>query len=430
MPANVIHLVGAAGTGMSALAEALLDCGEAVSGSDRFLDSSAPIPALQALRSQGVEFFPQDGSGIRPGITARVVASVAVEDDNPDLAATRRANIPSSRRADELARLFDGRRLVAVAGTSGKSTTTAMLGHLLRCCGMDPRVVNGAPCVNWMRPGRTGAVLAGNGPWVAEADESNRQFLAFSPAAAIILNESADHFPIAETHALFDEFASRVRGPVVDARGENPAHDVVEGEWSVSFSLDGMRIAVPLPGAYNAENASAACRMAIALGAARESLAPALATFRGLARRMQLVGRRADGLRAVDDYAHNTEKLRASLLALRKRSERLFAVWRPHGYGPLRAMWDDLLEMFTATLRPDDRLLLLPVFDAGGTADRSVRSEDFVAALASRGAPARFAATPGDAAAVVRAEARGRDIAATFGARDPGLPILAKSFIS
>lgn len=430
MHGESVHLVGVGGSGMSALAEALMDCGVAVSGSDRFLDRSTPVPALEALRTQGASLFPQDGSGVRSGITARVVASAAVERDNPDLLAASALGIPVRRRTEELAALLSGRSVIAVAGTSGKSTTTAILGHILSRCGMDPMVVNGAPCIGWARPGRTGSVLRGNGPCVVEADESNRQFLDFSPTAAIVLNESADHYGLDETHALFDAFISRVDGVVLDNRKAPPPPDIEEGDWSVSFSFDGARFRLPLPGRHNAFNASAACRMALAFGVQRDDLGPAIASFPGLARRMQLAGRRADGLRAVDDYAHNTEKLRAAILALVRRSERLFAAWRPHGYGPLRAMWNDLLDMFCATLRPDDRLFVLPVFDAGGTADRSVRAEDFAAELAARGAPALFAATPEQVAAAVRAEARGHDIAATFGARDPALPLLARSFVS
>ena len=423
------HLVGIAGTGMSALADAMLDAGLAVTGSDRFLDRGADVPALAALRARGVPLFPQDGSGVGPG-TAAVVASTAVEADNPDLAAAARLGIPVKRRADALAGLFAGRRLVAVAGTCGKSTTTAMLGHILAAAGLDPAVVDGAPCLNWIAPGRTGAVRAGapGAPCVAEVDESDRSLLAFRPAAALLLNASADHFPLDETNALFDRFLAQVEpgGPVVDARGEPPV-PCEEGDWSVSFGFRGRRMEVPLPGAHHAQDAFLACRMALALGAPEDALAPALASFRGLARRMELVGVRDDGLRVVDDYAHNTEKIRATLTALEARAPRVVAVWRPHGYAPLRKMWDDLADMFRATLRRDDLLVLLPVFDAGGTAARDVSSEAFADRLRDLGVPVECIDSPATAAAFVSAVAHGRDIAATLGARDPDLPRLARA---
>ena len=428
-PAGRVHLVGIAGTGMSALAEALLDAGREVTGSDRFLDRRDSVPALDALRERGVPLFPQDGSGVGPD-TALVAASSAVEPDNPDLAAAARRGVPVARRAEALAALLAGRRLVAVAGTCGKSTTTALLGHVLAEAGLDPTVVNGAPCLNWIAPGRTGAVRAGapGGLCVAEVDESDRSLLAFRPAAAIVLNASADHFPLDETNELFDRFLARVEpgGPVVDARGEGPV-PCEEGDWSVSFEFRGRRLSVPLPGAHHAQDAALACRMALALGAPEEALAPALASFRGLSRRMELVGVRADGLRVVDDYAHNTEKLRATLRALEERAPRVVAVWRPHGYAPLRKMWDDLAAMFRDTLRPDDRLALLPVFDAGGTAARDVSSDGFVAHLRDLGVRADCVGSPDEAAAFVAAAARGGDIAATLGARDPALPRLARA---
>lgn len=428
-PEKTFHLVGIAGTGMSALAEAMLDAGRAVTGSDRFLDRGAAVPALDALRGRGVTLFPQDGSGVGPG-TAAVVASTAVEPDNPDLRAAARLGVPVKRRADALAELLAGRRLVAVAGTCGKSTTTAMLGHLLAEAGLDPTVVNGAACPAWAAPDRTGAVRAGapGGLCVAEVDESDRSLLAFRPAAALVLNASADHFPLDETNALFDRFLAQVApgGPVVDARGEAPVA-CEEGGWSVSFGFRGRRMTVPLPGAHHAQDAFLACRMAVALGAPEESLAPALATFRGLARRMELVGVRDDGLRVVDDYAHNTEKIRATLAALAERAPRVVAVWRPHGYAPLRKMWDDLAAMFRATLRRDDLLVLLPVFDAGGTAARDVSSEAFADRLHELGVPVECVDSPASAAAFVSAVARGRDVAAVLGARDPDLPRLARA---
>ena len=430
MSARTSHLVGIGGVGMSALAEALLDAGETVTGSDRCLDAATPLPAVEALRAQGVAIFPQDGSGVAPGV-ARVVASTAVEPDNPDLAAARRRGIPVVRRADALAERLRAGRLVAVAGTCGKSTTTALLGHLLAEAGLSPTVVGGAPCLNWIRPGRTGSVLRGDGPLcVAEVDESDRSLLAFRPAAALLLNASADHFPLDETNALFDRFLAQVDGPVIDARGEEPPA-AEEGPWSVSFRFEGETLSVPLPGLHHATDAALACRMALRLGAPRAALAPALASFRGLSRRMELVGTRADGLRVVDDYAHNTEKLRATLTALRERCDRLVAVWRPHGYGPLRKMWDDLAAMFRALLRPSDLLVLLPVFDAGGTAERTVSSEDFAERLSELGVPVECLDSPEAALRLVAYRASGpRDLAVTLGARDPALPRLARALAS
>ena len=424
------HLVGIAGSGMSALAEALLDAGAEVSGSDRFVDRGEESPAAVSLASQGVALYPQDGSGVRarPGLRALVVSS-AVEDDNPDVAAARCAAVEVVRRADALSLLLRRKRLVAVAGTCGKSTTTAILGHLLDRAGMSPAVVNGASCPAWTDGGRrTGAVLRGSGGiCVAEVDESDKSLLDFRPAAAIVLNASADHFPLDETNALFDEFLSRVEpgGAVVDAR-LSPQVRATEGDWSVSFEFDGATMTLPCPGIHNAANALAACRMAVALGVPQEALGPALSSFPGLARRLQRVGRTASGAVVVDDYAHTTEKLRSAILALKRRAERLFVVWRPHGYAPLRKMRGDLARMFAATLGRGDKLFLAPVFDAGGTADRSISSADLASDLRSADFETVLVGDLDEAGRTIAAEGGAGDVAAVFGARDPGLPRLAR----
>lgn len=427
------HLVGIGGTGMSALAEALADAGCSVTGSDRFLDARERVASLDALAARGVPLFPQDGSGVHAGLTA-VVVSTAIESDNPDVVAARANGVAVVHRATALAELLaaPGAKLIAVAGTSGKSTTTAMLGHFLDCAGFAPTVVNGAACPAWAAEDRTGSVLHGDGGWrVAEVDESDRSLLAFSPYAAIILNASADHFDLAETNALFDAFAARVTGPLIDARSPDvnlPCDDEIEeGAWSVSFPFHGRRFTLPMPGKHNATDAFLACELAFRLGANETALENAVATFGGISRRLETVGIRKDGVRVVDDYAHNTEKLRASIATLRERSKRLVALWRPHGYAPLRKMRADLTEMFAKELRKDDRLVLLPVFDAGGTAVRDVSSEDFAEDLEDAGVTVDCVADIESARKFMAALATPGDILATFGARDPALPRLARA---
>ncbi len=418
---------------MSALAEALADAGCSVSGSDRFLDARERVSSLEVLSARGIPLFPQDGSGVHAGLTA-VIVSTAIEPDNPDVVAARAAGVAVVHRATALSELLaaPGARLVAVAGTSGKSTTTAMLGHFLDRAGFSPTVVNGAACPTWAARDRTGSVLRGDGGWrVAEVDESDRSLLAFSPYAAIILNASADHFGLEETNALFDAFAARVTGPLVDARSPDvglPGDDEIEeGEWSVSFPFRGRRFTLPMPGKHNATDAFLACELACRLGADEAALEEAVASFGGISRRLETVGFRKDGVRVIDDYAHNTEKLRASIATLRARSKRLVALWRPHGYAPLRKMRAELTAMFAKELRRDDRLVLLPVFDAGGTAVRDVSSEDFAAGLEDAGVSVDCVADVAAAEKFMGALAAPGDIIAVFGARDPALPRLARA---
>ena len=372
---------------MSALATALVRLGDEVTGADRSLDT----PNVRFLRSLGVSVFPDDGSGV-DATTGEVVVSTAIESDNPGLVRARELGIPVVHRAKALAAALSCYDLVAVVGTCGKSSVTAMLGHVLAECGLDPMCVNGANVPGW-----EGAVRFGHGRFaVAEVDESDKSLTAFSPYAAIVTNASADHYSKEEMDEVFDAFIRDCPGPVIDARGETYR-----------------------PQDYERQNASLAVRMAVALGCRREDAERAMETFRGVERRLQ----RYPG-RVYDDYAHNPEKLRAMLATLAERHPGgVCAVWRPHGYGPLRKMLDALADMFSEMLRPQDKLLLLPVYDAGGTADRSLNSD----ALAARLGPGACELVADlDAAFDWCAAHRDEyDAFVTCGARDPGLPVLA-----
>ena len=406
---------------MSALAQAYLDAGWVVSGADRSLRAGgARTPVLEALAGQGVRLFPDDGSGVTDA-TGRLVISTAIEDTNPDLAAARARGIPVVHRAAALSELLSGHKLVAVAGTCGKSTVTAMLGHLLAECGFDPLVVNGAQVVSWDAGGaRVGSVRRGGGEWaVAEVDESDKSLTAFHPYAVVVTNASADHYSKEEMDAVFDAFVRDVPGPVVDGRA------VFEDK-----GLKAVAERCPLPGAHSRANALLALLMAEALGAPRERLAAALASFPGVERRLQRIGSVSRGDRQVavyDDYAHNPEKLHAMLTTLQEAfPQGVAAVWRPHGYAPIRKMLDALAEMFRATLRPQDILVLPPVYDAGGTADRSINSDALAARLADASGKIVLVNDLKEAETVLRTHAPAVGAIVTAGARDPELPVLAR----
>ena len=395
------HLIGIGGVGLSALAQALVSLGHSVSGADRVVSSPDRAlwpPSIRRLEAMGVKVFPDDGSGVDASIQ-RVIVSTAIESDNPGLAKAQNLGIPVVHRAAALAEALSAFKLVAVAGTCGKSTVTAMLAHVLAECGFDPFCVNGAAVVGW-----NGSVRPGKGQYaVAEVDESDKSLTAFSPYAAIITNASADHYSKEEMDEVFDAFVKDVPGPVIDGR-------------KVSCSAD-----CSLPGEHNRQNAGLALAMAVALGADEQKARAALADFPGVERRLQRIGRCGEAA-VFDDYAHNPEKLHAMLTTLQAQTEKGVAVvWRPHGYGPLRKMLEPLAAMFSATLRPQDRLILLPVYDAGGTADRSVQSD----ALAARVPGSVFLQTPEEVYRLLMAQASAFGAIVTAGARDPGLPVLA-----
>ena len=391
------HLIGIGGVGMSALATALVRLGDEVTGADRTLGT----PNIRFLESLGVKVFPDDGSGV-DAATGEVVVSTAIESDNPGLVRAAELGIPVVHRAKALARALSGHRLVAVVGTCGKSTVTAMLGHVLAECGLDPFCVNGANVPGW-----EGAVRFGRGEYaVAEVDESDRSLVAFSPYAAIVTNASADHYSKEEMDQVFDDFVRNCPGPVVDGRKCDP------GEAETT-----------MPGRHNRQNAALALRMAVALGVDEAKARAALLTFRGVERRLQRVGGNV-----FDDYAHNPEKLRAMWTTLAEEYPGgICAVWRPHGYAPLRKMLDALAEMFSSTIRPQDRLLVLPVYDAGGTADRSINSDALVARLGDK---AVAVSDFDEAYSWCRAHRGDFAAFAVCGARDPGLAPFARRLAS
>jgi UDP-N-acetylmuramate--alanine ligase len=426
---EMVHISGIGGVGMSALAQALLDCGYAVTGSDRLLDAGDLTGTLACLKKQGVVLYTQDGSGVTQA-TKRLVVSTAIESDNPEVVRAKALGIPVVHRAAELANLLQSRRLIAVTGTCGKSTVTGMLGWILEGAGLDPFVVNGAAVTGWDKGGtRMGSVRNGTGEWaVIEADESDRSLMTFAPEHAIITNASADHFGLNETLDLFASFRSKVPGIVINEQDEPASlQEVLQEGWNGFFTYEGVRYCVPMPGLHNIHNAWHAVRMARALGVAATSVAEALARFGGIERRLQKLGTCGKAV-VIDDYAHNPEKLAAAWTTLTTAfPQGICAVWRPHGFAPLRKLIDDLTLMFARVCRPCDELLLMPVYDAGGTADRSVSSTDLASRLEGKHVKVLNFISWDDVESHMREAAHaGKGALVTFGARDPDLPRLAK----
>lgn len=425
------HFVGVAGVGMSALAQAVIAVGCRVTGSDRFCDKGQDLDVVRKLRNGGVEICPQDGSGISAE-TLGVVVSTAIEDDNPDISAAKKLGIPVIHRAKMLADLAEGQRCIAVTGTSGKSTVTGMIGWILDQSGADPFVVNGAVVLNWTDEHRLGNVRAGkSGLWVLEADESDKSLLNFFPYMAVITNMSADHFSLEETIELFRKFAAQTKSDVVNPldNGQLPAEMNAKCfAGGSSFRYKGVNFRLNVPGRHNAENAFQAVLLAEKLGVSLAVCSSALASFKGIHRRLEVVGK-GKGVVVIDDYAHNPAKIRAAWEALAPHHERVLAVWRPHGYKPLTLMMDDLVSMFKEVCRPDDLVAVLPVFDAGGTATRLVRSEMLVEKLVAAGVPSVAVRDYDEAIAAVCAKVTPGSVVVTMGARDPDLPKLARRIL-
>ncbi len=435
-----LHFAGVAGSGMSALAQFLAMRGQPASGSDRTFDRGQQVGARAQLAALGIALHPQDGSGVG-GDCAGVVCSTAVEDDVPDVAEARRRGVPVLHRSELLAHLVARHRTVAVTGTSGKSTTTAMVFELLRGAGLEPSVITGGALRLLEAQGLWGNAWAGRSDLlVIEADESDGSLVRYAPALGVVLNLQRDHKEPEVVMAMFRTFRDRCReglllgedgalaelrpgattvgfGSEAQVRGD----DLVLTPEGCAFRVGACPFTLPVPGRHNAENALAALAACRALGVPLEALVAPLAGFQGVARRFQVLGT-VRGVTVVDDFAHNPAKVQAALRTAKLRAGRVLAVFQPHGFGPLKFMRAELVEVLTAELRPQDRLWLLPVYYAGGTATRDISSDEVASELAARGLPVE--AVPDREALVSRLAglAQPGDLVLVMGARDPSLP--------
>jgi UDP-N-acetylmuramate--alanine ligase len=456
------HFSGVGGSGMAPLAQLVALLGARVTGSDRTFDRGIKLPVFDALADAGVTLLGQDGSGVTPGLDA-LVHSTAVEPTNPDYIRAQALGVPRIRRGSFLAELAAERRAIAIAGTSGKSTVTTMVAHILVDAGLDPSFLGGAPAVNLPGSFPPGSLRVGKGDWfVVETDESDGSVAEFAPAIAALANLTRDHKEIDVTTGLFARLLEQTRERCVVHVGDpalalvpRPGHldfltVAVEGDpvWlppdllarsvrlsagGVRFEIGGAEARVPFPGILTVQNAALAIATAHAAGVPVGAAAASLEDFAGVRRRLERIGA-ADGVEVFDDFAHNPVKIRMSIEALRPGASQanpgLWIFYQPHGYGPTRFFRDDLIETFRAALRPEDHLLLAPIYDAGGTADRTIRSEDVSLPLSRAGIAASVAASRDEAAREILTGARRGDRVVVMGARDDTLPLFARSILA
>lgn len=444
---SALHFVGVFGSGMSALAQYTRWQGCKVSGSDRLLDSPDTVRVRQGLESIGCTTGAQDGSLIDDRIDA-VVASTAIEEDNPDIAAARKRTIPVVHRSDVLAACVASRKTVAVAGTSGKSSVTALCFELLSACGKAPSLIAGASLIYLTEKGYIGNACAGDSDLlVVEADESDGSLVKYHPHITLFLNVSKDHKPVAETMELFRTLQSqseivivndddpRVRElPAQITFGSTPRAGVHPERIDalaprIRATIAGWGFEFPPLGAHNLSNLLAAISVCRRLGCSVERLAAAAKGYRGLKRRFEIVGS-AGGITVIDDFAHNPAKLAAAISAAQNMGGRVLAVFQPHGFGPTRFLKDELVETLGKVLRQEDSFHALPIYYAGGTATRDVSSGDIVMPLVGRGLRAY---APRGRAACINAIAKNAskgDVVLCMGARDPSLPGFAADMLA
>jgi len=439
-----LHLMGIGGAGMSGLAEWLLDRGHQVSGCD--VKQSAVTRRLEELGARVVE-------GHDPAHVERIdalVVSSAIAPDDPERRAATERGIPVVRRAELLAAVMDEARGIAVAGTHGKSTTTAMTGAVLEAAGEDPTVIVGGRI-----RGGGGNVRLGRGRWlVAEADEFDRSFLALSPEHAVVTNVEADHLDIYGTeeavHEAFAQFAARIApGGTLIRSADDPgarrlpppaevrvltfgtakgadvrAADIQPERGGVAFGLllggaDAGRVRLAMPGVHNVRNALAAAAVGWRLEADAAAIRTGLEAVRGVERRFEIV-HQDDEAMIVDDYAHHPSEISATLAAAREgwRDRRLVAVFQPHLYSRTR----DFAGEFGIALSAADLVFVTDVYPARERPIEGVSGRLVSEAAKKAGAPVVYLPDEiaGGAAAVdvIEAALHPGDLVVTLGAGD------------
>ncbi|MBP2169775.1 UDP-N-acetylmuramate--alanine ligase [Erwinia toletana] len=412
-----IHFVGIGGAGMGGIAEVLANEGYEISGSDL-----APNPVTQHLAALGATIFfnhrPENVSG-----ASVVVVSTAVSQDNPEIVAAREARIPVIRRAEMLAELMRFRHGIAVAGTHGKTTTTAMLSSIYAEGGLDPTFVNGG----LVKAAGTHARLGSSRYLIAEADESDASFLHLQPMVAIVTNIEADHMDtyqgdfenLKQTFINFlhnlpfygravmcvDDVVIRDLLPRVgrqittygfsddaDVRIEDYQQQGAQGHFTlVRHDKPLMKVTLNAPGRHNALNAAAAVAVATEEGIEDEDILSALESFQGTGRRFDFLGEyplaevngATGSAMLVDDYGHHPTEVDATIKAARAGwpDKKLVMIFQPHRYTRTRDLYDD----FANVLSQVDVLLMLDVYAAGESPIPGADSRSLCRTIRGRG---------------------------------------------
>jgi UDP-N-acetylmuramate--alanine ligase len=450
-----IFFIGVAGSGMSALAQYLAGIGKTVSGSDRFFIPNQPNETKGKLEAEGIHCFLQDGSGIT-NTTDLAIASTAVEETNVEIQKARSLNIPILLRSELLTLISDTKRTIAVGGTSGKSTTTAILFDILDRAGQEPSIISGAGLVRLQRQGKIGNAYVAKGEWlVIEADESDGSIINYHPEVGLLLNIDKDHKEIDELKNIFQTFKEHsTRLFVVNASNEltapfsqNKKQDFssndaeagykttgfVQTGFQIQFKINGVDFSMNAIGRHNMENALAATSVANQLGVDLKICAEAIKNYEGIYRRNQVLGQKnvrgtQREIWVIDDYAHNPAKVAAAIRSVQPLAKKIVAWFQPHGYGPTRFLRNDFVKEISQALRPQDEIWMSEIFYAGGTTEKNISAADLINDLKILGSSAYFVENRKDLVTAIKSHLTENCAILLMGARDPSLDEFARKF--
>ena len=437
-----VFFIGVAGVGMSAIAQYLAGNGKNVSGSDRYFQEGEFNRTREQLEAEGIHCFPQDGSGINEQ-TDLIVVSTAIEDTVYEVQKAKELQIPIIKRSELLAVIAQSKKTIAVAGTSGKSTTSAMLFQILEDAKMEPSIISGAGLTRIIKEGKIGNAAVGKGEWlIIEADESDGSVVQYRPEIGLLLNIDKDHQETDELIGLFTVFKNNTKGLFVvnqsntlaKTLSENPEHDFGfdntnakydavnfrQNGFELSFEVLGQEVTMNSIGQHSAENAVAAVAVAHQIGVDLKTCAESLRNYEGIYRRHQILGQK-NGIWVIDDYAHNPAKCAASIKACQPLAEKVIAWFQPHGYGPTRFLRKDFVEEISKALRDQDEIWMSEIFYAGGTAVKDISADDLINDIKETGKKAFFVEDRNRFVEEVKNSLTADSVLLLMGARDPGL---------
>ena len=438
---NSFFFVGIAGTGMSAIAQYLKGIGKSVAGSDRLFSKDKKLDTQVKFEAMGIECFFQDGSGITEN-TDIVVVSTAIEESNVEYQKALSLGIRIVKRSALLAAISESKKTIAVGGTSGKSTTTAMIFHILECAGKSPSLITGAGLSSLQEKGLLGNAWNGEGDYlVIEADESDGSIVSYKPYISVLLNVERDHKEEDELMQLFSTFKANTSYSFIVNAGNKLAKELSSGtKWQfeaegtdseyigtdfaqkgfeISFKLNGIPCNVPLIGKHNMENTLAAVAVCKEAGVEVTESIEAMKCFKGIYRRTQLLGHNKErNIYLIDDFAHNPSEVAAAIRACQDICPTVMAYFQPHGFGPLRFMHKELASDVDAVLRPSDIFLIGDVYYAGGTVNKDICPSIVSEAMTGN---AVFVGNKENASAYIVENIEDNTVLLVMGARDPNL---------
>jgi len=439
--------IGIAGSGMSALAQYLQWTGKTVSGSDRFFKKDEPNETKEKLEAEGIKCFVQNGEGITVNADL-VVVSTAIEDTVVEVQKAKELKIPIIKRSELLALIAASKKTIAVGGTSGKSTTTAMLFDILEYARIKPSIISGAGLVNIIKEGKIGNAKVGTGEWlVIEADESDGSIVQYKPDIGLLLNVDKDHKEIDILMDVFKTFKENSKRFIVNqshplaatlsqninqdfSTDENfkagyIAKNFIQKGFNVQFSIFNVQFSINTIGKHNMENAVAAAAVANQIGIDLKTCAEALKTYEGIYRRNQVFGNK-HGVWLIDDFAHNPVKCAAAIRACQPVAEKVIAWFQPHGYAPTRFLRNDFVNEIAEALRSQDEIWMSEIFYAGGTTTKDISANDLISDIKAKGKAAYFVEDRNNFLNEVRKHFTDNCVLLLMGARDPSLENFAK----